>query len=183
MILLGKAELLAVKPVECQFYECERGVVKWGGTRSDIGRNRPELEKFRLWLYETGVESESNYAPREFYCEAIAVGESPFVITFPNTSTAEANRYAADLASTLRELDSQLKVDQQRERPDTQDCGATLAIILGTASVTAIAKGISAWLARHSGAKIQINADGSVVASNLDSRDAARIAEALQRSK
>jgi hypothetical protein len=113
----------------------------------------------------------------------IVVDESPFIIRFPGASTAEANRYAADLATTLRDVDQDLKVEQQRDRPDTQDFGATLAIILGTASVSAVAKGVAAWLARHAGAKIQINADGSVIASNLDSRDAARIADAFGRRK
>ena len=107
--------------------------------------------------------------------------QQPFLITFPDASLAEANKYASDLAAALRELDPSLSVEQQRERSDTQDFGATLAIILGTASVTALAKGVAAWLARHSGAKIQINADGSVIATNLDSRDAAKIAEALAR--
>lgn len=49
--------------------------------------------------------------------------------------------------------------------------------------MTAIARGVEAWLARHSGAKIQIDADGGVIASDLDSRDAARIAEAFSRRK
>jgi hypothetical protein len=111
------------------------------------------------------------------------VDESPFVITFPGASTAEANRLAADLATTLRDFDKQLEVEQRRDQPDTQDFGATLAIILGTASVTGLAKGVASWLARHSGAKIEISAAGSVIASNLDSRDAARIAEAFTRRK
>lgn len=105
--------------------------------------------------------------------------ESPFIISFPGASAAEANRYAAELRTALRDIDPDVKAEQQRDRPDTQDFGATLVILLGTASVTAVAKGVSAWLARHSGAKIQINADGSVIASNLDSRDAARIAVAF----
>jgi hypothetical protein len=115
--------------------------------------------------------------------KGIVVGESPFIIMFTGVSTAEANRYASDMAAALREIDRELRVERQRDRPDTQDFGATLAIILGTTSVTALAKGVTAWLARHSGAKIQINADGSVIASDLDSRDAARIAEAFTRHK
>lgn len=111
------------------------------------------------------------------------MGESPLIITFPGALAAEANRYAADLAATLRELDRDIKVEQQRDREDTQDLGATVAIILGTASVTALAKGMAAWLARHSGARIQISADGKVVASGLDSQDAARIVEAFSRRR
>jgi hypothetical protein len=108
---------------------------------------------------------------------------SPFIISFPGSSTAEANRLASGLATALRETERDVKVEQKRDRADTQDGGATLAILLGTASVTAIAKGVEAWLARHSGAKIQISQDGSVIASNLDSRDAARIAEAFKPRK
>lgn len=109
--------------------------------------------------------------------------QSPFVISFPGVSTAEANRLASGLAAAIRDTDREVQVEQQRDRPDTQDFGATLAIILGTASVTAVARGVEAWLARHSGAKIQINKDGTVIASNLDSRDAARIADAFKPAR
>lgn len=108
---------------------------------------------------------------------------SPLIISFPGISVAEANRFASGLAVAIRESDRDVQVDQRRDQPDTQDFGATLAIILGTASATAVARGVEAWLARHSGAKIQITQDGAVMASNLDSRDAARIAEAFKRSK
>jgi Effector Associated Constant Component 1 len=111
------------------------------------------------------------------------VNDSPFVITFPGASSADANRYAADLAGVLRELDEDIRVSRDRDRPDTQDCGTILQIALGAASVTAVAKGVAAWLARHSGARIQISADGGVVATNLESRDAARIAEAFRHRK
>jgi hypothetical protein len=109
--------------------------------------------------------------------------QEPFIITFLDASLAEANKYASDLATSLRDLDQSLKVEQRKDRPDTQDFGATVAIMLGTASVTAVAKGVAAWLARNSGTKIQINADGSVIASTLDSRDAAKIAEALAKRR
>jgi hypothetical protein len=112
--------------------------------------------------------------------DEVSMMQSPFIISFPGMSTAEANRLAAGLASAIRDADRDVKVEQKRDQPDTQDFGATLAVILGTASVTAVAKGVEGWLARHSGAKIQINKDGSVIASNLDSRDAARIAEAFK---
>lgn len=114
--------------------------------------------------------------------DGVRVEDSRFRLTFPGASTADANRYAADLAGELRQVDEELTVEQARERADTQDFGATLILILGTASVTAIAKGISAWMARHSGAEIHIDADG-VQGKNLDSRDAARIAEAFYGRK
>jgi hypothetical protein len=103
------------------------------------------------------------------------------VITFPESSTAEGNRLASTLADALRDVDPNIVVDRVRERPDTQDFGASLALILGTAAATAVAKGIAAWIARNSGAQIEIKRNGKVVlrAKHLDSRDVPRIAEAL----
>ena len=108
---------------------------------------------------------------------------SPVIISFPETSVAEANRYAAELAAAIRDSDCDVTAQQKRDTPETQDLGSTIALILGTASVTEVARGVAAWLARHSGAKIQISTDGNVIASNLDSHDAARIAEAFSQRK
>jgi hypothetical protein len=109
--------------------------------------------------------------------------DEPFLISFPGASTAQANRYASDLAATLRYLDERVVAEQRRDREEAQDFGATLALILGTASATAIANGMANWLARHSGARIEITAKGKVLATNLDSRDAAKIALAFSRSE
>ena len=109
------------------------------------------------------------------------MAQPQFVVTFPESSRAEANQYAADLVTFLSELHTDSAIEQKRDRQDTQDFGATVAIVLGTASATAIAKGIAVWLMRNSGARIQISSDGNVIAKNLDSRDAARIAEAFSR--
>jgi hypothetical protein len=106
-----------------------------------------------------------------------------FLIAFPGVSTADANQYASDLAVTLRDLHNSIVAEQRRDRENTQDFGATLAVILGTASITAVANGIAAWLMRHSGAKIQISTKGNVIATNLDSGDAAKIAEAFSRRR
>lgn len=103
------------------------------------------------------------------------------VISFADTSTAEGNRFASTLAETLRDVDPSIIVDRQRERPDTQDFGASLAVMMGTAAATAVARGITAWLARNSGARIEIRRKGKIVlvATHLDSKDIPRIAEAL----
>src|SRR5882724_8423163 len=104
-------------------------------------------------------------------------------ISFPGSSTAEGNRYAGSLSDELRGIDPAVSVDRLRESPATLDFGATLAVVLGTVSVTAVANGVASWLARHSGARIEIKKNGSDVATDLDSRDAARIAEAFSRRK
>ena len=103
------------------------------------------------------------------------------VISFADASTAEGNRLASTLADTIRDIDPGIVVNRQRERSDTQDFGASLAVVVGTAAATALAKGIAAWLARNSGVRIEIRRKGKVVlvATHLDSKDVPRIAEAL----
>lgn len=111
------------------------------------------------------------------------MSRDPLIVSFPGVSVAEVNRFASTLAETLRDVDPSIKVDRLRERADTQDLGATLALVLGTAAATEIAKGIRAWLARNSGARIEIRRNDEVVlvASYLDSKDAPQIAEALSK--
>lgn len=57
------------------------------------------------------------------------------IVSFPDASTAEGNRLASTLADALRDVDSSIVVDRQRERSDTQDFGASLAVMLGTAAL------------------------------------------------
>jgi hypothetical protein len=115
--------------------------------------------------------------------QVIPLANAPLILSFPGVSPAEANQYAADLAGALRDTHPDVQAEQRRDRDDTLDFGATLVLILGSASATMVARGVAAWLARNSGVKLQISADGSVVASNLDSRDASRIVEALSHRK
>jgi len=105
----------------------------------------------------------------------------PLIFSFPSSTTAEGNRFADSLCEILRDADASVEIERQRERPDTQDFGATLAVIAGTAAATAVAKGIAAWLARNSGARLEIKRKGQTVLtlSHLDSADVAQIAKAL----
>ena len=113
---------------------------------------------------------------------AVTMPYTPVVISFGDTTTAEGNRFAGSLAETLRGLNPTIQVERIRERPDTQDFGASLAVILGTTAVVELAKGIASWLARNSGSKIEIRREGQVVmsASHLDSVDVPKLAEALR---
>lgn len=108
-----------------------------------------------------------------------------FMLSFAGVSDAEGNQLASSLAEALEDVDPDITVKRHRERPDTQDFGATLAVILGSAAATAIAKGISTWLARNSGAKLEIRCNGELMlaASNLDSKDAAAIAKVFSLRK
>jgi Effector Associated Constant Component 1 len=105
----------------------------------------------------------------------------PLIVTFPECPLSDGNRFANTLADALRDADPRIVVERQRERHETQDLGATLVVLLGTAAATAVAKGIGSWLARNSGARLEIRRDGKLVvlATHLDSRDIPRIAAAL----
>ena len=107
-------------------------------------------------------------------------------VAFPDASSAEGNRLAATLADALLDADPDVVVDRQRERPDTQDFGASLAVgLLGTAAATAVARGIAAWMARNSGVQIEIRRKGKIVliARYLDSKDVPRIVEAFSNHR
>jgi hypothetical protein len=55
------------------------------------------------------------------------------VFSFADSTSADGNRYAGSLADTLHDLDPEIQVERLRERAETQDFGATPAVILGTA--------------------------------------------------
>jgi hypothetical protein len=109
------------------------------------------------------------------------VDEAKTILRFADATPAEANIYALGLQGELQQFDG-VAIERMRERQDTQDFGATLVLILGTASVTALARGIASWLRRNSGATIEITrSDGTRQKfTNLDSRDAAKIASAIK---
>jgi hypothetical protein len=111
------------------------------------------------------------------------VPTEPLIVTFGDVSTAEANRLAGTLADVLRDVHPSIVVRRQRQRADTQELGGGLEIILGTATLTAVAKGIAAWMGRHSGVRLKVWRNGKLVldATNLDSKDVARTVEAISR--
>lgn len=112
------------------------------------------------------------------------MGNERLTIIFPQVRAADGNRLADSLANAIRDADLNVVVELNRERPDTQDLGATLALTLGTAAATSIARGIAAWLARNSGAQIEVRRGDKLVlkASGLDSKDVPRIAAAISNA-
>jgi membrane-associated two-gene conflict system component 1 (EACC1) len=101
-------------------------------------------------------------------------------ISFDNCPAGEAAQLANELEQDLREA-AAAEITRKRDRPDSQDFGATLVVLFGTPVAIVLAKAVSNFLQRHSGASISITKDGAVVAKNLESKDAAKIAEAFAR--
>jgi len=118
-------------------------------------------------------------------CEVEDMSDDEITIIFPNASTADANVFAGTLADDLRDSAKELTVDVRRDRPDAQDFGATLVLILGTAAATKVAAGIGRWISRHSGARVLLKKkDGTeLLIENADSASAAKIVAALNRAK
>ena len=108
----------------------------------------------------------------------------PITLTFPDVSDDVANVYAEDLKQALEDrLSGGDRVERRRSRSDSQDFGATLVLVLGTTAVTAIAEGIRTWLARNSGAAIDVTVGGSKKVTlhgrNLDSQAVQALASAI----
>lgn len=104
-----------------------------------------------------------------------------FEISFEG-STAEAAQLSNELEQDIREA-AAVDITRKKERQDTQDFGSTLVLVLGTPVAIIVAKAVATFLSRHSGATIRISKNGELVAQNLDSKDAARIAEAFSGRK
>jgi hypothetical protein len=67
------------------------------------------------------------------------MADRSFLIRFPDTDRSTANQYAQELVTELKE-NGAASVQRQREDLESQDFGSTIILILGTASITAIAR-------------------------------------------
>jgi hypothetical protein len=103
------------------------------------------------------------------------------VLSLEGVDSAEANRLVQGLQDDLERIDPTIKIQRRKPQADTQDFGTTLVLLFGTPVAIALANGIAGFLKRHSGASITISTDGAVVARNLNSEDAAKIATAFGR--
>ena len=119
------------------------------------------------------------------YCYGLAPVDScdmdakSFILTFPGVPKDEANRNSQDLVDALSRVYGVARAETQRDNPNAQDFGATVILILGTASATAVAKGIQAWIAR-TGTQVTIQGpQGNVLLKNIDSSQLPAIVKAL----
>jgi hypothetical protein len=102
-----------------------------------------------------------------------------FEISFEDCLPGDAAGFAQALGADIREFAPAVAVELKKERMDSQDFGTTLVVLFGTPVAITLARAVGAFLQRHSGASIKISKSGEVIARNLDSSDAARIAEAF----
>ena len=104
------------------------------------------------------------------------------LITFENASVADANIYCQDLRSQLLDADPDITVDRVRSDSSNMDFGATLVMVLGAPATIAAAKALITWAQRNNRASIVLTThNGTLVAKNLESKDVAEVARALQK--
>lgn len=103
--------------------------------------------------------------------------QQTYTITFEHVSMAEANRYASELRDTVLDASPDIKVEQQRNDTRTQDFGASVVLILGTPAVMALVKALGDWLHLRNSASLVLEKDGRIIAQNITSKDAAKLAE------
>jgi hypothetical protein len=100
-------------------------------------------------------------------------------ITIDNASPAEAAQLILDLQAYLLSVEDVSSVIT-KENDDTQDFGATLVILLGSTSITALISGLSNWLVKKQERKLTIKSDGEIIGENLSSGDIERILESIK---
>jgi hypothetical protein len=62
------------------------------------------------------------------------------------------------------------------------DLGGALAVVLSAGAVVELARGIANWLARAPASRVTvIRPDGRIIVENISARDAADLAEKLQK--
>ncbi|HJZ70899.1 MAG TPA: hypothetical protein VKE51_04115 [Vicinamibacterales bacterium] len=107
--------------------------------------------------------------------------DNRITIQFPDVTADIGNVYAEDLRASLADtLDGADRIERVRTNPQSQDFGTTLVLVLGTTAVSAVARGVQAWLARNSGVSIDIVAGGRTLhARNLDSQGVRELAKVL----
>ena len=97
-----------------------------------------------------------------------------FSLCFPDISGREANSFASSLTEKLRDIDASVAVSRDKSNPDTQDMGAILNIVLGSAPAAAIATGLAAWI-RIKRVKVRIMTDDRSIDVSGDGPDVAKI--------
>jgi hypothetical protein len=99
-----------------------------------------------------------------------------YVLAIEGENPARSSQLAASLEEELRASLDHSDIRRTRSARENMDFGTTLAIVLGAPSVVVLAQALKNWLARNNSASVTIRLpDGSLIASNLESKDIANI--------
>lgn len=94
-------------------------------------------------------------------------------IEFDGATAADANRYASELKDDIARIAPEANTVVERGADSTQDFGTLLSIFLGSASVTAVARGLQVWLTKRDSATVTIKTkQGTILAKGVSAKDA-----------
>ena len=112
-----------------------------------------------------------------------AMANERISLSFPGVTRDQANKFASSLSGQLKDVDRSIRVETMKDRPDTMDFGTTLVLVLGTAAVTEVAKGIAQWMARHK-TKVELTVGATkLTVSDSDPESVAKMFEALSSGR
>lgn len=102
------------------------------------------------------------------------------IISFPDEPKDKANVLAERLRSDVKRLAPEVETERQRESGDAQDFGATVAVVVTSAAVTALAKGVANLISKYR-TKVTVKIGNTYIeATGIESKDASAIVKALQ---
>lgn len=106
-----------------------------------------------------------------------------YLITFDDISSADADQYAEELRDLLLDAVPSAQVQRKRGDSGTQDWGAILEIVLGSASVVALTKAVGNWLQRRQSASLTFKRpEGDIIASNINNKTVVKLTELLLKN-
>jgi hypothetical protein len=110
----------------------------------------------------------------------VSQSEHRFEIGFDSASAVEAGKYADELRRYILDAAPEVEIERIRTDPEAQDFGTSLAVILASPAIIAVAQGIRMWLARRSSSKVKLKVGNRVLeVDNIRARDAATLAHEL----
>ena len=110
------------------------------------------------------------------------MSEHTVQIKFPEKALADAGELADQLEAEIKMIGDNVTVRRLREDANNQDFGSTLVLVLGSAAVVEIAKGIAAWI-RRTGTIIELETNGKkILVKDVDSTNLPEIMTALTKS-
>lgn len=105
-----------------------------------------------------------------------------YIVRFDKLNSADAGRAAESLRRSLQDVDPTIQARRVRSDPEAMDAGSALAVVLSAGAVVELARGIANWLARAPSSRLTvIRPDGRIIVENISARDAASLAEKLQK--
>jgi Effector Associated Constant Component 1 len=106
-------------------------------------------------------------------------------IDFPGLTDADSARSTRDLQALLRGADSSLTFHQRSSDPRAQDAGSVLVVLLGSASLVALCRGLGAYASKRGDAIRVRLPEGEVVATGkgVENFDPAKVVAALKSQK